>query len=128
MGKVRNQPVVLVRGAHQKGTVLLPPHEENNKTKKIIFKKKNQSSSLLLMLFFVTNMGQTPAGLPNMLVRQKKTKPLPRHLQNTQPKRDPKNGKAVEFGAGTGHLGLLLAHLRPEISMVLVEVRVFGSG
>lgn len=32
--------------------------------------------------------------------------------------------QAVEFGAGTGHLGLLLAHLRPDISMVLVEVEI----
>lgn len=29
--------------------------------------------------------------------------------------------QAVEFGAGTGHLGLLLAHLRPDASVVLVE-------
>ena len=29
--------------------------------------------------------------------------------------------KAVEFGAGTGHLGLALAYLRPEASVVLVE-------
>ena len=31
--------------------------------------------------------------------------------------------KAVEFGAGTGHLGLALAYLRPEASVVLVEAR-----
>jgi len=29
----------------------------------------------------------------------------------------------VEFGAGTGHLGLLLAHLRPDAQVVLVETR-----
>ena len=29
----------------------------------------------------------------------------------------------VEFGAGQGHLGLLLAHLRPDCSVTLVEIK-----
>lgn len=31
--------------------------------------------------------------------------------------------RVVEFGAGTGHLGLLLAHLRSDVTVVLVETR-----
>ena len=34
--------------------------------------------------------------------------------------------EVVEFGAGTGHLGLLVATLRPDVSVVLVEVRRVG--
>ena len=44
--------------------------------------------------------------------------PHSQHLMSSEP------FEAVEFGAGTGHLGLLLAHLRPDISMVLVEVEM----
>eukprot|EP00927_Polykrikos_kofoidii_P053849 TRINITY_DN48387_c0_g1_i1.p1 TRINITY_DN48387_c0_g1~~TRINITY_DN48387_c0_g1_i1.p1 ORF type:complete len:393 (-),score=79.67 TRINITY_DN48387_c0_g1_i1:96-1274(-) len=33
----------------------------------------------------------------------------------------------VEFGAGTGHLGLLLAYLRPAAKVVLVEMKTYAS-
>ena len=32
----------------------------------------------------------------------------------------------VEFGAGRGHLGLLIAHLRPEVHVILVEIKEFA--
>lgn len=33
----------------------------------------------------------------------------------------------VEFGAGSGHLGLLLAHLRPEVRVCLVEIKEYSA-
>jgi len=33
----------------------------------------------------------------------------------------------VEFGAGSGHLGLLLAYLRPDTTVVLVETKAFST-
>lgn len=35
----------------------------------------------------------------------------------------PQGGNAVEFGAGSGHLGLLIAHLRPDCRVTLVELK-----
>merc|ERR1719336_1249285 len=34
--------------------------------------------------------------------------------------------RVVEFGAGSGHLGLLLAHLRPDAWLVLVETKEYS--
>merc|ERR1719195_27986 len=34
--------------------------------------------------------------------------------------------QVVEFGAGSGHLGLILAHLRPDAHLVLVETKGYS--
>jgi len=39
----------------------------------------------------------------------------------------PKGARVVEFGSGSGHLGLLLAHLRPDAQVVLVEVKEYST-
>ncbi|CAK0898233.1 unnamed protein product [Prorocentrum cordatum] len=38
----------------------------------------------------------------------------------------PLGARVVEFGAGSGHLGVLLAHLRPDASVVLVECKDYS--
>eukprot|EP00929_Paragymnodinium_shiwhaense_P005604 TRINITY_DN10780_c0_g1_i2.p1 TRINITY_DN10780_c0_g1~~TRINITY_DN10780_c0_g1_i2.p1 ORF type:complete len:365 (+),score=51.62 TRINITY_DN10780_c0_g1_i2:107-1201(+) len=41
---------------------------------------------------------------------------------------DTKAATVVEFGAGSGHLGILLAYLRPDANVVLVECQSHGCG
>merc|ERR1712083_267208 len=37
-----------------------------------------------------------------------------------------KGMRVVEFGAGSGHLGILLAYLRPDCEVVLVETKEYS--